>query len=87
MTLFCKHLYYNPKIERDIQIFLSQDSLAPPEKSKQMFPKNESQASISKQQAKHELLFKYRNCKSYGFSLENYRFELLLQQLKPEKII
>ena len=48
VTLFCKHLYYNPKIERDIQIFLSQDSRAPPEKSKQMFAKNESQASISK---------------------------------------
>ena len=49
--------------------------------------KNHNQSTIQKTPAKHELLFKYRNTKPYGFSLENYRFEILLQTLKPEKII
>jgi hypothetical protein len=31
--------------------------------------------------------FRYRNTKSYGFTLENYSFELLLQSLKPERIM
>jgi DENN (AEX-3) domain len=35
----------------------------------------------------HELYFRYRNTKPYGFSLENYSFELLLQSLIPEKLI
>jgi hypothetical protein len=35
----------------------------------------------------HETFFRYRNTRNYGFSLENYSFELLLQSLKPDKII
>ena len=35
----------------------------------------------------HETYFRYRNTRNYGFSLENYSFELLLQSLKPDKII
>ena len=34
-----------------------------------------------------ETYFRYRNTRSYGFILENYSFELLLQSLKPDKII
>ena len=42
ITLFCKHLYYNPKIERDIQIFLSQEfPSGNQDKSRAMF-KNEN---------------------------------------------
>lgn len=36
---------------------------------------------------KHEVLFKYRNTSQSGFFLENYKFELLLQTLKPDKIV
>jgi DENN domain-containing protein 3 len=36
---------------------------------------------------KKEVLLKYRNSKEFGFNLENYNFELLLQTLRPEKII
>jgi hypothetical protein len=36
---------------------------------------------------KCELLFKFRNTNSAGFFLENYKFELLLQTLKPDKIV
>lgn len=30
---------------------------------------------------------KYRNGQQFGFNLENYKFELLLQSVWPEKII
>jgi hypothetical protein len=30
---------------------------------------------------------KYRNGQQFGFNLENYKFELLLQSVRPEKII
>jgi hypothetical protein len=36
---------------------------------------------------KFELLFKFRNTGQSGFFLENYKFELLLQTLKPDKIV
>ena len=77
ITVFCKHMFYDPKVERDIQIFLSQDTPSSEEKHKAMF-KNQKTSAIQKPPAKHELLFKYRNSKPYGFSLENYRFEILL---------
>lgn len=32
-------------------------------------------------------MMKYRNGQQFGFNLENYRFELLLQSVRPEKII
>lgn len=32
-------------------------------------------------------MFKYRNTSPSGFYLENYKFELLLQTLKPDKIV
>lgn len=32
-------------------------------------------------------LFKFRNLKPFGFQLENYPFDLLLQKIKPEKLI
>jgi hypothetical protein len=35
----------------------------------------------------HETYFRFRNTRNYGFALENYSFELLLQSLKPDKII
>ena len=38
------------------------------------------------QKTKHMPLFKFRNMKPFGFQLENYPFELLLQKLKPEKL-
>ena len=41
----------------------------------------------SKSSAKHVPLFKYRNLKPFGFQLENYPFDLILQKLKPEKLI
>lgn len=31
--------------------------------------------------------FSYRNTRKYGFALENYSFELLLQSLNPDKIL
>ena len=79
ITLFSKHLYYNPKVPRDIQIFLSQENYSGGKEKQKMMFKNENQSAVQKTQPKHELLFKYRNCKSYGFVLENYRFEILLQ--------
>ena len=36
---------------------------------------------------KHVPLFKFRNTKPFGFQLENYPFELLLQTVKPDKLI
>jgi hypothetical protein len=36
---------------------------------------------------KYEVMMKYRNGQQFGFNLENYRFELLLQSVRPEKII
>ena len=32
-------------------------------------------------------IFTVRNLKPFGFQLENYQFELLLQKVKPEKLI
>ena len=31
--------------------------------------------------------FRYRNTRTFGFTLENYSFELLLQSLSPDKLI
>lgn len=33
------------------------------------------------------MLFKFRNTSQSGFYLENYKFELLLQTMKPDKIV
>jgi len=36
---------------------------------------------------KHVPFFKFRNLKPFGFQLENFSFDLLLQKLKPEKLV
>lgn len=70
MTVFCKHIYYDPSVKRDIHIVIE-----------------ESASATQQAKKKYETLLNYRNPKPYGFNLENYRFELLLQTVKPEKII
>jgi hypothetical protein len=62
ITLFFNHLYYCEDLDKDIEV---EEKIR-----RQKRRKNVEDESIS--------YFRYRNTKSYGFTLENYSFELLL---------
>jgi hypothetical protein len=71
VTLFFNHLYYCDELDKDIEV---EEKIRKHKKKKRV-----EDESLS--------YFRYRNTKSYGFTLENYSFELLLQSLKPERIL
>jgi hypothetical protein len=71
ITLFFNHLYYCEDLDKDIEV---EEKIR-----RQKRRKHVEEDSLS--------YFRYRNTKSYGFTLENYSFELLLQSLKPERIL
>ncbi len=79
LSVFCKHIYYDPSVTRDIHIVIAEGAQSP-----ELPQDTKSPQSIKR---KYETLLNFRNPKPYGFNLENYRFELLLQTVKPEKII
>ena len=62
MSVFFNHLYYNDEVEHDIEIE----------------GKRRKTGTTKSAAASNETYFRYRNTKSYGFTLENYSFELLL---------
>ena len=75
ISIFCKHLYFDPKVERDIHIILT-DNSAPEQKpqsvSRQMFTPTTANYSTSKHESqqkanKHVPLFKFRNMRPCGF--------------------
>ena len=72
MTVFFNHLYYQSEVEHDIEV----------EGKRRKY-----NSALKNSVTSAETYFRYRNTRSYGFALENYSFELLLQSLKPEKII
>ena len=74
VSVFFNHLYYCEEVEHDIEI----------EGKRRRLQKTSHMAANA---IESETYFRFRNTKSYGFSLENYSFELLLQSLIPEKII
>lgn len=79
MTVFFNHIYYCEEVENDIEIEEIREKMTP-----------SAVGNDKKKKTKKRIIesfFRYRNTKSYGFTLENYSFELLLQSLKPEKII
>ena len=69
MTVFFNHLYYSDDIENDIEVEEIRERNTP--HSTVAHTKKTSNRIISS-------FFRYRNTKSYGFTLENYSFELLL---------
>jgi hypothetical protein len=77
ITVFFKHLYYDEEIEHDIEIEHVKER-----KTSTTMHKNSRKASHKETST----FFRYRNTKSYGFTLDNYSFELLLS-LKPERIL
>jgi hypothetical protein len=71
ITVFFNHLYYCEDVDKDIEIEEIRERSTPMQydgKSKRH--KNKRKIIDS--------YFRYRNTKSYGFTLENYSFELLL---------
>ena len=77
ITIFCKHLYFDANVERDIQIIFT-ENLQPPQtqpyaSNQSMFGKNmgpsSSTAAVNAQKSatKHVPLFKFRNSKPFGF--------------------
>ena len=88
VTIFSKHLYVDPTVERDIQITITDSSSTP------MFGKSNARSgptlakvNRSEPSIRHKPIFSFRNPKPIGFQLENYPFELLLQSVKPEKLV
>lgn len=82
MTIFFNHLYYCEEVDKDIEIEEIRERSTPVAHG----------VDGTKKRHKHkrkviESYFRYRNTKTYGFTLENYSFELLLQCLKPERIL
>lgn len=72
LTIFCRHIYYDPSVTRDIHIVASEAQVT---KSQ---PQDINLKPSQSAKNKYEMMFQYRNLKPYGFNLENYRFELLL---------
>ena len=62
VTLFFNHLYYCDELDKEIEV---EEKIRKHKKKKRI-----EDESLS--------YFRYRNTKSYGFTLENYSFELLL---------
>ncbi len=62
ITLFFNHLYYCEDLDKDIEVE----------------EKIRRRKSKRRDEDESESYFRYRNTKSYGFTLENYSFELLL---------
>lgn len=78
ISIFFNHLYHCDEIENDIEI----------EQITERKSSNTTTHKSVKKTSTREItsFFRYRNTKSYGFTLENYSFELLLT-LKPERIM
>jgi hypothetical protein len=76
LTVFFKHLYYSEEIEYDIEVEQITEK------------KSTTTHKSTKKSSNREIMrfFRFRNTKSYGFTLENYSYELLLS-LKPERIM
>lgn len=68
LTVFANHLYYQDDIENDIEI-------------EEIRERNTPHSVLTKKRGTNRIIdsfFRYRNTKQYGFTLENYSFELLL---------
>lgn len=71
LAIFFNHLYYLEDVEQDIEV----------EEIRERSTPSTTMAAKSSQKHKKRIIssfFRYRNTKSYGFTLENYSFELLL---------
>jgi hypothetical protein len=69
ISLFFNHLYYCEEIDKDIEIEHVRERSTP---TAEINKKKKNKRNIT------ESFFRYRNTKTYGFTLENYSFELLL---------
>ena len=81
LTVVFNHIYYCEDVDNEIEI---------QEITEKITPASYNPDGTKKKRIKKKIIdsfFRYRNTKSYGFTLENYSFELLLQSLRPEKII
>lgn len=78
LTIFFNHLYYCDEVDKDIEIEEVRERSTPTAGAYY----GDGGAGVSKRRPKKkkviESYFRYRNTKSYGFTLENYSFELLL---------
>jgi hypothetical protein len=82
LTIFFKHMYYSDEVDKDIEIEEIRERVMPVE--------YRPDGSKRRQRQKKKIIesyFRYRNTKTYGFTLENYSFELLFQCMKPERIL
>lgn len=73
LTIFFKHLYFNHEVDKDIEIEEIRERSTPME-----YRPDGSKRRAKQKKKVVECYFKYRNNKNYGFTLENYSFELLL---------
>lgn len=80
ISVFFRHLYYDQSVTRDIHIVHSTSAM-------HGGGTDAAKAGSSAKTNKYEVILKYRNGQQFGFNLENYRFELLLQSIRPEKIV
>ena len=72
LTIFFNHLYYCEEVEKDIEIELIRERNTP------YNGQGEGKKRHRQKKKVVESYFRFRNTKSYGFTLENYSFELLL---------
>jgi hypothetical protein len=72
LTVFFNHMYYSEEVENDIEIEEIVERVIPAGYEADGSKRNRVKRRIA------ETFFRYRNTKSYGFTLENYSFELLL---------
>lgn len=89
LSVFFNHLYYSEEVDQDILIEEIRERKLP---STYNQGGRQCPPTCSKKKHKHkekvvDCFFRFRNTKTYGFTLENYSFELLLQSLKPERIL
>ncbi|CDW85806.1 UNKNOWN [Stylonychia lemnae] len=93
ISIFFNHLYYCDEVDKDIEIEEIRERYTPYNQNSQGMQGNyKCGPNCIKKRHKHkeklvDSYFRFRNTKTYGFTLENYSFELLLQCLKPERIL
>eukprot|EP00347_Sterkiella_histriomuscorum_P017091 403350703 len=88
LSIFFNHLYYCEEVDQDIEIEEIRERQLPV--GHQHTNKCGAQCNKKRHKQKEKIVdsyFRFRNTKTYGFTLENYSFELLLQSLKPERIL
>lgn len=83
LSIFFNHLYYCEEIDKDIEIEEIRERSTSLAASATNAHNSRCVSNCAKKRHKHkekmvDCYFRFRNTKTYGFTLENYSFELLL---------